>query len=197
MTPGVEDSGGYRDHLPEMTTRVLGADDVTDALVDGLTAMLGELVLADAALGWTAPPAAAEVRSLLTELVTAGSAEAAAVVASAGESVAGFGYWRRYARPTHRPHADLEKLAVATEFAGQGVGRRLLRALVDSARTAGIEVLTLDFRGDNTRAERLYLSEGFVEYGRLRDFVAPDETRRFDMVLHALDLRSGAGRPGN
>jgi len=30
---------------------------------------------------------------------------------------------------------------------------------------------------------------GFVEYGRLRDFVAPDSERRMDKVMHVLDLR--------
>ncbi|RNI20276.1 hypothetical protein EFY87_15085 [Flexivirga caeni] len=49
--------------------------------------------------------------------------------------------------------------------------------------------MTLDFRGDNERAERLYLSEGFREYGLLRGFVAPDAGRRLDMVLHVQDLR--------
>jgi Acetyltransferases len=101
----------------------------------------------------------------------------------------GFGYWRRYSRSTLRPQADLERLAVATEFNGRGIGRALVRELIRTARDAGCEQLTIDFRGDNHSAERLYLSEGFTEYGRLRDFVAPDAARRFDKVFQVLDLR--------
>ncbi|GAA3068567.1 hypothetical protein GCM10020254_10370 [Streptomyces goshikiensis] len=100
----------------------------------------------------------------------------------------GFGYWLRYARPTHRPHADLEKLAVDFAAQGHGVGRALTVALVEDARAAGIEVLTLDVRGDNANALALYRSLGFSEYGRLPGFVAVGE-RRYDKVFLMLDLR--------
>jgi ribosomal protein S18 acetylase RimI-like enzyme len=64
----------------------------------------------------------------------------------------------------------------------------LVSALVSDARDAGIEVLTLDFRGDNVRAQHLYESLGFTEYGRLPDFVAFGD-RRYDMVMFMLDFR--------
>jgi len=104
----------------------------------------------------------------------------------------GLGYWTRYERPTHRLHADLRRIAVARHAQGRGAGRALTSALIDAARAARIEVLTLDARGDNTGALRLYRSLGFTEYGRLRDFVAVGE-RRFDTVFCALDLRQRAG----
>lgn len=74
---------------------------------------------------------------------------------------------------------------------GRGVGRALTAALIADAREAGIEVLTLDARGDNTRAPHLYRTPGFTECGRLPDFVAVGE-HRYDKVLCVLDLR----RPG-
>ncbi|HWC84221.1 MAG TPA: GNAT family N-acetyltransferase [Pseudonocardiaceae bacterium] len=142
-----------------------------------------------AALGWVDPPDAAEVAVLLDEISAAAVAGDACLVAAwDGDRLAGFGYWSRYARPTHRPHADLEKVAVAPFAQGRGVGRALLNELISAARDARIEVLTLDFRGDNNRAEALYRSLGFVEYGRLPRFVAFGE-RRYDKVFHALDLR--------
>lgn len=167
---------------------VLSSLRATD--VAAITVLLDPLVRGDAALGWTDPPDEAEVGQLLDTLLAAGPIDACVVLARVSETIAGFGYWRRYARPTHRPHADLEKLAVSTGFAGQGIGRALLRTLVGAARDVGVEQLTLDFRGDNHRAERLYLSEGFREYGRLPGFVAPDADRRFDKVFHVLDLRA-------
>jgi ribosomal protein S18 acetylase RimI-like enzyme len=48
----------------------------------------------------------------------------------------GLGYWLRYARPTHRPHADLEKIAVDAAAHGRGVGRALTAALIVDAREA-------------------------------------------------------------
>lgn len=53
-----------------------------------------------------------------------------------------------------------------------------LRLLLEQAQTAGIEHLTLDLREGNERAQHLYASEGFREYGRLADFVAPGDGTR-------------------
>lgn len=60
--------------------------------------------------------------------------------------------------------------------------------MIADAREEGIEVLTLDARGDNTNALLLYRSLGFTEYGRLHGFVAVCE-RRYDKVFYMLDLR--------
>ncbi|MDG4827585.1 N-acetyltransferase [Asanoa sp. WMMD1127] len=193
-----------------MSVRLAEITDTADvaALLPQAHRILADLVASGAALGWTLPPDRAEVRDLLTELVEgAGSGEAALLVAYAsgddvpspsslnrsaplpdGSRVAGLGYWRRYARQTHRPHADLERVAVAEAYQGRGIGRALTEGLVASARKAGIEVLTLDARGDNERALALYRTLGFNEYGRLVDFVAVGHLR-YDKVLYALDLR--------
>ncbi|NEA43009.1 GNAT family N-acetyltransferase [Streptomyces sp. SID11385] len=119
----------------------------------------------------------------------AAQGDAALWAAYDGPRLLGLGWWRRYSRPTHRPHADLEKLAVDPAAAGRGLGRALTEALVSEARAAGIEVLTLDARGDNTRALSLYRSLGFTEYGRLPAFVAVG-ARRYDKVFCSYDLRT-------
>ncbi|WP_255950132.1 GNAT family N-acetyltransferase [Streptomyces odontomachi] len=152
--------------------------------------ILAGLVDAGAALGWVDPPERAEVADLLERVLAAARAgDGALRAAYLGPRLVGLGYWLRYDRPTHRPHADLEKVAVDAAAHGRGVGRLLVAALVDDARRAGVEVLTLDARGDNDVALRLYRSLGFVEYGRLPRFVAFGE-RRYDKVFHMLDLRS-------
>ncbi|SEN06217.1 GNAT family N-acetyltransferase [Actinacidiphila rubida] len=152
--------------------------------------ILGALVGGGAALGWVDPPSRAEVDALVAHVLAAAAAgDAALRVAVADGRTAGFGYWLRYTRPTHRPHADLEKVAVDGAHQGRGLGRLLTAALVEDARQAGIEVLTLDARGDNTRALDLYRSLGFREYGRLPDFVAVGADR-YDKVLYLNDLRA-------
>src|SRR5262249_22630066 len=112
------------------------------------------------------------------------------------DGLVGLGYWTRYDRPTHRQHADVRRVGVAAHAPRPGVGRALPRALIASAGAAGVEVLTLDVRGDNVGALHLYRSLGFTQYGRLKDFVAVG-CRRYDTVFFALDLREhpGAG-PG-
>lgn len=165
--------------------------------------IFASLVRAGAALGWLAPPPLAEVAALLQAVARASAAGDAALRAAyahappaggitPGGQLIGLGYWTRYERPTHRRNADLRRIAVAAHAQGRGTGRALTSALIESARAARIEVLTLDARGDNTGALRLYRSLGFTEYGRLRDFVAVG-ARRYDTVFCSLDLREEAG----
>ncbi|MFD7958917.1 GNAT family N-acetyltransferase [Streptomyces ardesiacus] len=151
--------------------------------------ILAGLVSKGAALGWVEPPSRDEVAELLGNVVSAVQAGDAALRAAYLEGrLVGLGYWLRYARPTHRPHADLEKIAVDAAVHGRGVGRALAAALIADAREVGIEVLTLDARGDNANALHLYRSLGFTEYGRLPGFVAVGE-RRYDKVFYMLDFR--------
>lgn len=175
--------------------RHVGADLAGEPGFTGQAAeLLRRLVSDGAALGWVDPPEAGEVAALLRDVAAAGErGDACLTGAWVGRRLAGLGYWQRYARPTHRPHADIEKVAVALDCQGRGVGRLLMTELILSAARAGIEVLTLDFRGDNERAARLYRSLGFTEYGRLPRFVAVGPAR-YDKVLYARDLRDPGGR---
>ncbi|MEU5272609.1 N-acetyltransferase [Streptomyces hygroscopicus] len=170
-------------------TQLTSAPELRDRLPESAHLILSDLVGGGAALGWVEPPSRDEVAELLRHVVSAARAgDAALRVAYLDRRLVGLGYWLRYSRPTHRPHADLEKIAVAAAVHGRGVGRALTAALIADAREAGIEVLTLDARGDNTHALRLYRSLGFTEYGRLPDFVAVGE-HRYDKVFCMLDLR--------
>ncbi|MGW3488093.1 N-acetyltransferase family protein [Streptomyces sp. NPDC001054] len=177
---------------PAQPSRLLPAPEarVQPGFLAAAHALLAALVRDGAALGWTEPPPYDEVAALLdTVCGEAAQGDAALWTAYDGPALRGLGWWRRYSRPTHRPHADLEKLAVHPAASGRGLGRALTEALVSEARAAGIEVLTLDARGDNTRALHLYRSLGFSEYGRLPAFVAVG-TRRYDKVFCAYDLRT-------
>lgn len=151
--------------------------------------ILADLVRGGAALGWVDPPSGDEVTELLGHVLAAArTGDAVLRAAYLDRRLVGLGYWLRYARPTHRPHADIEKIAVDAAVHGHGIGRALTAALIADAGRAGIEVLTLDARGDNVSALRLYRSLGFTEYGRLPDFVAVGD-RRYDKVLCMRDLR--------
>jgi ribosomal protein S18 acetylase RimI-like enzyme len=163
----------------------LSASDTADA-----ARLLQRLVSDGAALGWVEPPDERAVAALLTAVADAArSGDAALAVARLDGRLVGLGYWRRYDRPTHRPHADVEKVAVHADQQGSGVGRGLMSALIDAAVSAGVEVLTLDLRADNEPAIALYESLGFHRYGRLERFVAVGPAR-YDKLFYALDLRS-------
>ncbi len=162
-------------------------------LVDQLHPLIAEMVQEGAALGWIEVPSRAEVGELLANLLLAvESGDAALVLArrddASGEPL-GFAYWTRRELETERPHADVGRIGVSSRARGGGIGRRLVEELVTTARSAGIEVLTLDVRGNNHAAMALYERMGFVEYGRLADYIAIDD-ERWDNVYYALDLRT-------
>lgn len=170
------------------------------AVVSDVTALLADLVASGAALGWVEPPSRDEIDVLLNTLTDeSANGNASTVLAHDGQRLVAFGCWLRYARPTHRPHADLPYLAVSRDYHGRGIGGLLLDRLIAEARAAHLEQLTLDSRGDNTSAHSLWRSRSFVECGRLVDFVAVGEAR-YDKTLWVLDLRPharqlGASRP--
>jgi ribosomal protein S18 acetylase RimI-like enzyme len=147
-----------------------------------------------AALGWVDPPSSTQTNELLGDLaqeITDG--DAAAVVAETTESrlqsrVLGFGYWRRYQRETHRQNADLPLLVVDASARRQGLASSMLIELTVAAQMASLEQLTLDARGDNLGAHQLWRTQGFQQYGRLRDFVAVGD-QRYDKTLWVLNLR--------
>jgi ribosomal protein S18 acetylase RimI-like enzyme len=56
-------------------------------------------------------------------------------------------------------------IGVVSEARGRGVGRALLTALIESAREAGLERISLSVEPDN-RAVELYRSLGFAAVGR-------------------------------
>lgn len=60
-----------------------------------------------------------------------------------------------------QPRLNVHDLCVLRTHRGQGIGRRLLQAVLDTARGAGCSAVTLEVRGDNEVAQRLYRSLGF------------------------------------
>jgi GNAT superfamily N-acetyltransferase len=78
---------------------------------------------------------------------------------------------------THR--ADVAKLLVHPSARRHGLARRLMERLEIEAARAGRTLLTLDTRGGD-RAEMLYRSAGWLEYGRIPGYAvladgSPDE----------------------
>ena len=71
-------------------------------------------------------------------------------------------------RVSHRASLSV---TVRKEFWGLGIGRKAMEALIAFARQAGLEVLQLEVRSDNTRAVALYEHLGFEKLGLYRNFM--------------------------
>jgi GNAT superfamily N-acetyltransferase len=69
------------------------------------------------------------------------------------------------AREKHKIH--LAAMYVMRDYAGKGVGRKLVdEALVEARKMGGIEIMSLTVTADNLPALRLYGKVGFQEFGR-------------------------------
>ena len=92
------------------------------------------------------------------------------VIAAAGSGeLAGAAWWRFFTAATPGygfVSEDVPELglAVAANWRGRGVGRALLRGLLDQARAAGLERISLSVERAN-HAAALYAAEGFETVG--------------------------------
>lgn len=83
------------------------------------------------------------------------------------------------------PQAELETIVVTAEHQRQGIGARLLAALVFNLQSAGVRELQLEVRALNAPALAFYRRSGFVKTGlRPRYYADPEE----DAVLMGLNL---------
>lgn len=60
-----------------------------------------------------------------------------------------------------KPLINIHDIAVRPETRGQGVGRQLLAAVEEHARSLGCSKVTLEVRADNVRAQQAYRKAGF------------------------------------
>ena len=83
--------------------------------------------------------------------------------------------------------AELLLLAVAPEFQGHGVGRRLLEEFVEQARGSGAKRVHLEVRDGNPAVE-MYHQAGFEAAGRRRNYYRGHDGHQFDAITLARDL---------
>lgn len=83
--------------------------------------------------------------------------------------------------------AHLLNLCVDPRLQGRGLGRRLLRRMVDLARWHMADRIFLEVRPSNPQAIALYHDEGFNEIGR-RPRYYPAKGGREDAIVMALEL---------
>ena len=81
--------------------------------------------------------------------------------------------------------ASVHTIAVVASWQGRGVGRTLLRTLLDAVDAAGVPVY-LEVRTDNAAAINLYLAHGFEHLGLRRRYYQPSGADAYTM-----------GRPAN
>ncbi len=153
----------------------------------GLVDLVQAVAATGGAVGWLSVPPAEEVLGWLERLLASGARLA---VCTDGGTVLACGAWRRYDGVVLHALAQVTKVMTHPDARGRGAARSVMELLLHDAREAAVEVLTLDVRGNNHAALRLYAGLGFVVTGRRPDVLSVGH-ERFDQVLMHLDLRSG------
>jgi ribosomal-protein-alanine N-acetyltransferase len=99
-----------------------------------------------------------------------------------GDGIIGYGMISVAADEAH-----VLNVCAAPHVQGQGYGRRLLRALLNLARSHGAQRVFLEVRPSNMTAIALYHAEGFNEIGR-RPRYYPARSGREDAIVMAKEL---------
>lgn len=128
------------------------------------------------------------LETLMSEVVRGDAA--LAVAWTQDGTLVGSAQWTRSPYPTRRVLAELDRVVVAPEARGSGIGTALVDAVAADAQAAGVEVLTLEARGNNHAAIALYERAGFRRTGVLRNVVVVGSARH-DVILMSREL----GRP--
>lgn len=107
------------------------------------------------------------------------------IVARWGDAIVGFaGMWMLV------DEAHITTFATRSTWRRQGIGERLLLALLDLARTRGATEATLEVRPSNTPARRLYEKYGFKVVGLRPRYYSDNNEDALIMTTEALDGRS-------
>jgi ribosomal protein S18 acetylase RimI-like enzyme len=152
---------------------------------DGLVELVQAVAAQGGAVGWLEVPPPEDVDRWL-----ATTNDARMAVATDGDQVLACGTWRRNEAHVLQHTGRVWKVMTHPDARRRGAGRAVVDLLIADARAEGIELLTLECRGNNHGAQRMYAALGFRVTGRLPDAIAIGD-ERFDQVLMHLDLRNG------
>ena len=167
------------------------AGEFDEELSAGVHRVVHDVVAAGGAVGYLTPPGRATTDKWLAETLDAVSAgDAALALATVDGRIEAIGCWRRSAWEPFAHSAEVQKVMAHPDARGLGLGRIVVAALLDQARGADLETLTLGVRGNNHGALELYEDFGFTVYGRLPNVVEVGNLR-FDSVQLYLVLGHG------
>ncbi len=79
--------------------------------------------------------------------------------------------------------AHILNVCIDPEYQGKGLGRYLLRHLVNKSNQTDIDMVLLEVRRSNINAQLLYQSEGFHELGVRKAYYPADNGREDAIIL--------------
>jgi len=86
--------------------------------------------------------------------------------------------------------AHILNLCVAPAFQGQGLGKKMLCRLMDTAEALNVKSVFLEVRASNDAAINLYDSGGFNQLGVRKDYYPEDTNGREDALVFGKELNT-------
>lgn len=156
--------------------------DATDDDVPAITDIVNALLTTTTIEYTDVPHTVASRRAWLADKAARGFPT---IVAEAGDELVGFATYGDFrdslARPGYRFTVE-HSVHVRAAWWGSGVGRALMEALIDRARTAGVHAMIGAIDAENVGSLRFHERLGFTEVGRLPE-VGHKFGRWLDLVL--------------
>ena len=155
-----------------------------DADLDAILAIHNDAILNSTALWTDEVVDRSEREEWLASRISSGDAVLVAIDDGDLAGYAAYAPWRT--KYGYRNTVE-DSVYIAAPYQGRGIGRTLLVALIDHARTAGHHVMLADIESGNAASIRLHESLGFVEVGQLRE-IGQKFDRWLDLTILQLDL---------
>jgi len=86
--------------------------------------------------------------------------------------------------------AHILNLCVAPAFQGQGLGKKMLQKLMDTAEALDVKSVFLEVRVSNDIAIKLYDNAGFNQLGIRKDYYPMDKNGREDALVFGKELNT-------
>ena len=96
-----------------------------------------------------------------------------------GKCIGYCGFWKAY------DEGDITNVAVSPDYRRQGIGSRLVAAMIQRARRENLEGMNLEVRKSNTGAQRLYEKYGFNVVGERKRYYSDNGE---DALIMRLEL---------
>jgi len=103
-----------------------------------------------------------------------------------GEVVGGASVEPRRGRESH---VAVYGIFIKEGFRNLGIGTKLTKALIETSRKRGFNLMELAVLGSNTRAFHVYEKCGFQEVGRIREGVKLRDGNYTDKIIMTLSLK--------
>jgi acetyltransferase len=140
-----------------------------------LSDLLRNAVEAGASIGFVLPLSTEEVTAYWQKVIKEVDAgEVILLAAMQGERMVGTAQLGLESRANGNHRAEVRKVMVHTSVRGQGIGKQLMFALEEAARSCERILLFLDTRHGDT-AERLYASTGYTYVGSIPHYARSTE----------------------